>query len=89
MPRLCFILVAGLDQALLNRAAGLPLPTLSSFAHKKAYRPAFPAVTSTVQATLTTGADAGRHGIICNGLYTHGDAELRKHLDLSNHAERG
>ncbi len=87
MPRICFILVAGLDQALLSRALPENLPTLSSFKHRVPYRPAFPAVTCTAQATLTTGVNPDRHGIICNGLYTHGDAALRQHLDLSNHAD--
>jgi len=36
---------------------------------------------------LTTGVRADQHGVICNGLYTHGKVELRPHLDLGNHAE--
>ena len=31
--------------------------------------PPFPAVTCTVQATLTTGAPPSEHGVVCNGLY--------------------
>lgn len=49
-----------------------------------------PAVTCTAQATLTTGVNPGGgagHGVICNGLYTHGSAELREKLDLSDHAD--
>ena len=85
MPRICFVMVAGLDRTLLG---GGGAKALSAYAHQVPYEPAFPAVTCTAQATLTTGADAGGHGIICNGLYTHGSAELQKHLDISrNDAE--
>ena len=85
MSRICFVLVAGLDQSL--RARGGNLPTLGSFVHRVSYEPALPAVTSTAQATLTTGVRPDQHGIICNGLYTHGRADLQAHLDLSSHAE--
>ena len=53
MPRVCFVLIAGLDQALLSRAGKLPL--LSTLQHRVAYEPPLPAVTCTTQATLTTG----------------------------------
>lgn len=85
MPRTCFVLVAGLDMGLLARNP--QLPTLSTLKHSTSYKPVFPAVTSTMQATLTTGGTAAEHGIICNGLYTFNRPELRGHLDLSNHAE--
>jgi Type I phosphodiesterase / nucleotide pyrophosphatase len=85
MPRICLILIAGFDRSLLVRAG--QLPTLSSLPHHTTYQPALPAVTSTAQATLTTGFTPDQHGIICNGLYTHGNPELHKHLDLSNHAD--
>jgi hypothetical protein len=85
MPRLCFVLVAGLDDALLRKAPGLP--TLSSLPHRGVYEPALPAVTCTAQATLTTGAAADRHGIVCNGLFTHRFPDLRPHLDLTSHAD--
>src|SRR5579862_1014279 len=85
MPRICLVLVAGLDKSLFARASNLP--TLSSLAHRAAYEPVLPAVTCTMQATLTTGVRPDGHGIICNGLYTHNDLELQRHLDLSNHAD--
>ncbi|HEY4329587.1 MAG TPA: alkaline phosphatase family protein [Phycisphaerae bacterium] len=85
MPRICVVLIAGLDDALLKKSGGLT--TLNSLKHRATYQPAFPAVTCSVQATLTTGVLPDRHGIICNGLYTHHNTELQKHLDLSNHAE--
>ncbi len=88
MARTCVILVAGLDAHLLSRAGGGgALKTLGGMPWHAAYRPAFPAVTSTAQATLATGVVAETHGIICNGLYTHGEPELQSHLDLSNHAD--
>ncbi len=34
-----------------------------------ALRPSFPAVTCTVQASLTTGVGADRHGVVANGLF--------------------
>jgi hypothetical protein len=85
MPRICLILIAGLDQSLLERAENLH--TLSSLPHRTTYEPARPAVTCTAQATLTTGQWPSKHGIICNGLYTHNQPELHQHLDLSNHAD--
>jgi hypothetical protein len=77
------VLLAGLDAEAM---AGV-LPLLGAFPHVQRYEPVFPAVTSTAQATLTTGVGPSGHGIVCNGLYTHGRAELRPHLDLSNHAD--
>jgi predicted AlkP superfamily pyrophosphatase or phosphodiesterase len=85
MPRTCLVLVAGLDANLMARNPNLP--TLSSLKHATPYKPVVPAVTSTMQATLTTGGTAAEHGIIANGLYTFNRPELRGHLDLSNHAE--
>jgi hypothetical protein len=85
VPRICFVLIAGLDTALLSRNDALP--TLSALPHKTVYEPAFPAVTCTAQATLSTGVRPDQHGILCNGLYTHGILKLHSHLDLSNHAD--
>ncbi|MGN6369894.1 MAG: alkaline phosphatase family protein [Phycisphaerae bacterium] len=85
MARVCFVLVAGLDGEVLGRGSGLSV--LGGFGHRGSYEPVFPAVTSTMQATLTTGVGVSGHGIVCNGVYTHGRAEMRPHLDLSNHAE--
>lgn len=39
-------------------------------------RPPFPPVTGTVQATLTTGTEPNRHGIICNGFYDRNRREV-------------
>ena len=80
--KVCFILVAGLDQALLAHTPGLK--TLVSPPHRTTFRPPLPAVTSTVQATLTTGSAPSAHGIIANGLFTHNRPDLHPHLDLSS-----
>ncbi len=85
MTRICFVLVAGLDGEVMGK--GGELKVLGGFGNRAVYEPVFPAVTSTMQATLTTGASPGEHGIICNGLYTYADPDLRRHLDLTNHAE--
>ena len=85
MARICFVLVAGLDAEVM--AGGRNLAVLGAFPHTGRYEPVFPAVTSTMQATLTTGVDAAGHGIVCNGVYTHGRTEMRPHLDLTNHAD--
>ncbi|MGA9317289.1 MAG: alkaline phosphatase family protein, partial [Nitrososphaeraceae archaeon] len=48
------------------------LPNIQQVAERGAYRPVtpvFPAVTSTVQASLLTGKYPNEHGIISNGTY--------------------
>ena len=77
MPRVCFILVAGLDQKLAAGAGGV----LADFAHRGTLEPVLPAVTCTMQATLTTGKIPADHGIVCNGLYTHDNPALHGLLD--------
>jgi hypothetical protein len=85
MPRICFVLVAGLDETLTRGASGLPM--LGSFQHRATYGPVFPAVTCAAQATLTTAVTPRDHGIICNGLYTFGRKDLQAELDLTSHAD--
>jgi len=85
VAKVCFILIAGLDQQLLSRTP--ELSALASFDVRKPLQPVTPAVTCTMQATLSTGRPPGQHGIIANGLYTHNRAELQSHLDLSSFPE--
>lgn len=85
MARICFIVVAGLDGNLSNRCA--TGAGLGSFQHRGSLEPVIPAVTSTMQATLSTGVEPGRHGIIANGLYTFGRTEVQRHLDQGSFAE--
>lgn len=85
MANICFIVIAGLDQQLLRQTPNLRV--LSGFASQLPLRPVLPAVTCTMQATLTTGQPAGEHGIIANGLYTHNRAELHPLLDCTSFGE--
>ena len=66
MRKVVVLNVAGLSWSLGQNAAA---PAISSLGGARPMMPSFPAVTCTVQATLTTGVDAARHGIIANGLF--------------------
>jgi predicted AlkP superfamily pyrophosphatase or phosphodiesterase len=73
--RTMVINVAGLGEDLIAE-----IPSLSALAGRGArlgLEPVLPAVTCTMQATLTTGEPPARHGIISNGLYFHDTAEVR------------
>ncbi len=83
MPRICFILVAGLDQKLAAAAGGV----FADFSHRAVIAPITPAVTCSMQATLTTGKTAAEHGIICNGLYTRDNPALHPFLDNDSFPE--
>ena len=75
MPRTMVINVAGLSNALVDE-----IPSLAALGSKGArlgLEPVLPAVTCTMQATLTTGEPPARHGIIANGLYFHDTCEVR------------
>ena len=82
MARICCILVAGLD-AHVHARAKKPL----DFAFSSTLRPVLPAVTCTMQATLTTGATPAEHGIISNGLYTYGNSDLESLIDTGSFAD--
>jgi len=73
--RTMLINVAGLGRDLIAE-----IPSLAAMASKGtnlALEPVLPAVTCTMQATLSTGEPPARHGIIANGLYFHDTAEVR------------
>jgi predicted AlkP superfamily pyrophosphatase or phosphodiesterase len=75
MARTMVINVAGLSQVLAAE-----IPCLAALAHRGVslgLEPVLPAVTCTMQATLTTGELPSRHGIISNGLYFFDTAEVR------------
>ena len=84
MARVCFILVAGLNQPLLSKAGSAHL---DDFAFRAALRPVLPAVTCSMQATLTTGVAPNRHGIVSNGLYAYGDVHLQSLIDTGSFAD--
>ncbi|MBI3097235.1 MAG: alkaline phosphatase family protein [Planctomycetes bacterium] len=69
--RLLVIDCAGLSYGLLRHTAAFP--NLTALARQGGgpwpLRPTFPAVTCSVQATLTTGVPPAKHGIIANGYF--------------------
>ena len=69
MPRVCVINVAGLSGRLLAGGRGERLAALAEGGAKAAVQPVLPAVTCPMQATLTTGAPVGVHGVIANGAF--------------------
>jgi predicted AlkP superfamily pyrophosphatase or phosphodiesterase len=75
MARTLVINVAGLGK---DQIAEVPsLVALGQRGLSLDLEPVLPAVTCTMQATLTTGEAPGRHGIIANGLYFFDTAEVR------------
>ena len=75
MPRTMVINVAGLSKNLIDE-----VPSLAHLAARGTcvdLEPVLPAVTCTMQATLTTGQPPARHGIIASGLYFFDTAEVR------------
>ena len=75
MPRTAVINIAGLSGSLL----GEHTPRLEAFRRRGAFcriAPAFPAVTCTAQANYLTGGPPARHGIVGNGWYDRGLAEV-------------
>ncbi|MGC8625380.1 MAG: alkaline phosphatase family protein, partial [Phycisphaerae bacterium] len=59
----------------------------ASFAQRAVISPITPAVTCSMQATLTTGATPAQHGIVCNGLYTYNNPALQQFLDADSFSE--
>ena len=88
MARVCVIDIPGLSQKLLKA-----VPASSSLgkwisAHRLiGLTPSWPAVTCSMQATLTTGVSPERHGIIANGIATFRSEDDRRLVDPSNHIE--
>ena len=86
MKRLAVLNVVGLSRSLLPHA-----PFLRAFADKhglRSFRPAFPAVTCTAQASMLTGRPVAEHGIAANGWYDRESAEVL-FWKQSNHLVRG
>lgn len=85
--RLAVLNVVGLSRSLL----GPHMPGLTRFAEKhglQSFRPAFPAVTCTAQASYVTGKSSGENGIVANGWYDRETAEVR-FWKQSNHIVHG
>lgn len=89
MPnRVCVIDMPGLSRDLLREIPpDTPLGQWLASNRVLSLTPSFPAVTCSVQATLTTGADPSHHGIIANGIPTFRSAEDQALVDSSNFAE--
>ncbi|WP_367375465.1 alkaline phosphatase family protein [Pseudomonas lini] len=73
---LLLINVVGLTPALLG-AATPHINALLKTAKMASLQPVFPAVTSTVQASILTGLPPSEHGIVGNGWYFRDQAEVR------------
>lgn len=77
-PRQALLLinVVGLTPALLGPATP-HINALLKTAKMASLQPVFPAVTSTVQASILTGLSPSEHGIVGNGWYFRDQAEVR------------
>ena len=73
---LLLINVVGLTPSLLGEATP-QINALLKTAKMASLQPVFPAVTSTVQASILTGAPPSQHGIVGNGWYFRDQAEVR------------
>lgn len=86
--RVCVIDMPGLSRDLVSEIpATTALGRWVSGKSPMELTPSFPAVTCSVQATLTTGVNPASHGIIANGLPTFRFVEDQALVDASNFAE--
>ncbi|MBI5724872.1 MAG: alkaline phosphatase family protein [Planctomycetes bacterium] len=67
MKRICVIEIAGLSCRLAGRNAGLWVNSLPT--PPRPMLATFPAVGPSIQASMTTGVEPGKHGVISGGLY--------------------
>ena len=87
MRRTAVINVVGLTESLLGAAT----PRLNAFRQKGAgatFDPVLPAVTCSAQSTYLTGSSPAGHGIVGNGWYDRGLAEVQ-FWRQSNHLVQG
>ncbi|MDP6635820.1 MAG: alkaline phosphatase family protein [Phycisphaerae bacterium] len=82
MKRLCTIDIAGLSRRLVSQQTGLWVDSLTPGAGG-AMRPTFPAVAPSVQASMTTGREPGRHGVVSGGVFRRQSKNLSL-LERSN-----
>lgn len=76
LPPLLLINVVGLTPGLLGEATP-QINALLKNAQMASLQPVFPAVTSTVQASILTGQPPSKHGVVGNGWYFRDQAEVR------------
>jgi len=75
MRKVVVVNIAGLSWAMgSDRAA---VPTIAGLPGAAPLRPSFPAVTCSVQATITTGRPPAAHGIVANGLFDRDFLQVR------------
>lgn len=85
--RTAVINLVGLSKSLL----GDHMPRLTEFSRKtglQSFKPEFPALTCSAQASMVTGTSPSGHGIVANGWYDRESAEVR-FWKQSNHIVRG
>ena len=85
--RVAVLNVVGLSKSLIDER----MPAISAFAARhevSSFKPVFPAVTCSAQATYLTGLSPSGHGIVGNGWYDREAAEV-KFWKQSNHLVRG
>jgi predicted AlkP superfamily pyrophosphatase or phosphodiesterase len=88
MNRVCLIDLPGLSRELLSFVpAASALGKWISRQQLRSLTPSWPAVTCSVQATLTTGQDPARHGIVSNGIATYRSTEDQKRVDASHFSD--
>ena len=77
MQRVAFINIVALSRDLI----GAHTPSIRSFAERSGgvhpLQSSFPAVTTTVQTSMLTGAPVREHGIVGNGWYDRTDGEVK------------
>src|SRR5581483_10299532 len=85
--RVCVIDLPGLGANLIHQVPqGSRLGQWLCGKRASALTPSFPAVTCSVQATLTTGVPPAKHGIVANGIATYRSAADQALVDASNFA---
>src|SRR5688500_18712434 len=87
MSRVCVIDLPGMSRELLTAVPGAT--ALGKWLAKQkvaALTPSWPAVTCSVQATMTTGQPPSTHGIVANGIATFRSPDDQKLVDASSFA---
>jgi predicted AlkP superfamily pyrophosphatase or phosphodiesterase len=87
MKRLCVIDAPGLTRELLSHVpVNAALGRWISRQRVAVLTPTWPAVTCSMQATITTGGSPSKHGIVANGVATFRSREDQALIDASNFA---
>src|SRR5688572_23024632 len=76
MPRVLVLVAAGLSPRVLRAGSAPALGRLAGGKAPRPVRPVFPALTAPAQASLLTGVEPARHGIVANGWFDRGRMDL-------------